>query len=66
MYILQEEYDELLQFAVVVPSYKPETLPKTLSDLRGSFIPQPYYHHQQQDDDGNQSDDEGMPNNSHF
>ena len=34
---LQEEYDELLKYAVVVPTYDPRQLPKSLKDLRGSF-----------------------------
>ena len=33
----QEEYEELLKYAVIVPTYDPQTLPKTLQDLRGSF-----------------------------
>ncbi|KAL5019681.1 hypothetical protein ScPMuIL_002573 [Solemya velum] len=34
---LQDEYDELLKFAVVVPSYDPAAVPKTLMDFRESF-----------------------------
>jgi len=34
---LQDEYDELLRLAVVVPSYDPSTIPRTIHDLRGSF-----------------------------
>jgi hypothetical protein len=34
---LQDEYDELLRFAVVVPSYNPSSIPRTLQDFRGSF-----------------------------
>lgn len=37
---LMEEYEELLKYAVVVPSYDPNKLPHTLVDPRDSF-PQP-------------------------
>ena len=37
--ILQEEYDELLKYAVVVPSHGPESMPRTLTDTRESFRP---------------------------
>lgn len=37
LHLLQDEYDELLKYAVVVPSYDIGSLPQTLSDLRGSF-----------------------------
>lgn len=36
-FLLQDEYDELLKFAVVVPSYDPAAAPKTLMDFRESF-----------------------------
>ncbi|KAI0240780.1 hypothetical protein LSAT2_008449 [Lamellibrachia satsuma] len=36
---LQEEYDELLKYAVVVPSCGQEGLPRTLTDIRDSFRP---------------------------
>ncbi|KAL4216760.1 Centrosomal protein poc5 [Mactra antiquata] len=35
---LQDEYDELLKFAVVVPKYDPKKLPQTLTDPRDSFM----------------------------
>ncbi|KAH3802581.1 hypothetical protein DPMN_156259 [Dreissena polymorpha] len=35
---LQDEYDELLKFAVVVPKYDPRQLPATLTDTRESFL----------------------------
>ncbi|XP_013387505.1 centrosomal protein POC5-like [Lingula anatina] len=34
---LQDEYDELLKYAVVVPKFDPSTLPQTLADIRESF-----------------------------
>ena len=48
---LQEEYDELLRFAVVVPSFDPNHLPKALQDMRGSF-PQSSNNQTQQTEDG--------------
>ncbi|XP_052787736.1 centrosomal protein POC5-like [Mya arenaria] len=35
---LQDEYDELLKFAVVIPKYDPNQLPQTLMDPRESFL----------------------------
>lgn len=38
--VAQEEYDELLKYAVVVPSqHGPENMPRTLTDFRDSFRP---------------------------
>lgn len=35
---LQDEYDELLKFAVVVPKYDPSSMQHTLTDARDSFF----------------------------
>ncbi|XP_053386877.1 centrosomal protein POC5-like isoform X2 [Mercenaria mercenaria] len=35
---LQDEYDELLKFAVVVPKYDPAQIPQTLTDAKDSFM----------------------------
>ena len=35
--LFQDEYDELLKYAMVMPTYDPNKLPKTMADLRGSF-----------------------------
>ena len=48
---LQDEYDELLRFAVVVPSYDVGSIPRTLQDLKGSF-PALSNNHTQQTDEG--------------
>jgi len=48
---LQEEYDELLRFAVVVPSFDPTCMPKSLQDIRGSF-PETSNNQTQQTEDG--------------
>jgi centrosomal protein POC5 len=34
---MQDEYDELLRYAVVVPSYDPSSLPAKIIDSKGSF-----------------------------
>ena len=39
-YLLQDEYEELLKHAVVVPNYDPKHLPHTMAEVKGSF-PQP-------------------------
>jgi len=36
--LFQDEYDELLKFAVVIPKYDPLQLPQTLTDPRESFL----------------------------
>ena len=36
-FMLQDEYDALLKYAVVMPSFDPSQFPKTLTDVRGSF-----------------------------
>lgn len=36
-FMIKDEYEELLKYAVVVPTYDPRQLPKTLSDFRGTF-----------------------------
>ena len=33
----QEEYDELLKYAVVIPEYNPTNLRSRLADTRGAF-----------------------------
>ena len=38
MFKLQEEYDELLKYAVVVPTIDPGSLPNILHNARGSFL----------------------------
>ena len=35
----QEEYEELLKYAVVVPTFDPTSVPQTLTDVKGSFNP---------------------------
>ena len=44
---LQDEYEELLKYAVVVPKYDQDRLPKTLTDIRESF-PQDRPKHRQE------------------
>ena len=36
-FVFQDEYDELLKFAVVVPKYDPNAMQHTLTDIRDSF-----------------------------
>ncbi|CAH1789356.1 unnamed protein product [Owenia fusiformis] len=36
---LQDEYDELLKYAVVVPNFDPKGLPRSITDMRSSFMP---------------------------
>ncbi|KAL3884431.1 hypothetical protein ACJMK2_024570 [Sinanodonta woodiana] len=38
---LQEEYEELLKYAVVMPKYNPATVGRTLTDVRESFAQSP-------------------------
>lgn len=33
----QEEYEELLKHAVVIPNYDPKRIPHTMTEVRGSF-----------------------------
>jgi hypothetical protein len=44
---LQDEYEELLKYAVVVPKYDQDRLPKSLTDIRESF-PQDRPKHRQE------------------
>ena len=37
IFFQQDEYDELLKFAVVVPQYDPSSMQQTLTDTRDSF-----------------------------
>ena len=69
---LQEEYDELLKYAVVVPTIEAGSLPKILHEAKGSLlhdligeINPPQLNRQgsarRQPTDGAESDGDGMP-----
>lgn len=56
---VQDEYDELLKFAVVVPKYDPSHLAQTLTDTKDSFM-QASYRSATRRNERRQTDEDGM------